>query len=106
MLRPVPLDRLTIESDALRGNQLGDPHVRLLHVWTPPGWDGRGPWETDLQPVLGNGSNDLGKLGFQGPFLTRDYANGELQVPKYCNRTFEKIDHLDQGIACEPGSGC
>jgi enterochelin esterase-like enzyme len=28
---------LTIESEALRGNPLGDPHVRPLHVWTPRG---------------------------------------------------------------------
>jgi hypothetical protein len=33
------LDELTIESDALRGNVLGDPHVRPLWVWTPPGYD-------------------------------------------------------------------
>jgi hypothetical protein len=28
------------ESDALRGNALGDPHVRPLYVWTPPSYDG------------------------------------------------------------------
>jgi S-formylglutathione hydrolase FrmB len=27
------------ESDALRGNVLGDPHVRPLFVWTPPSYD-------------------------------------------------------------------
>jgi hypothetical protein len=27
------------ESDALRGNPLGDPHVRPLFVWTPPSYD-------------------------------------------------------------------
>ena len=31
----MPLHELTIESDALRGNPLGDPHVRPLWVWTP-----------------------------------------------------------------------
>ena len=30
---------LSIESDALRGNPLGDPHVRPLFVWTPPSYD-------------------------------------------------------------------
>ena len=27
-----------LESDALRGNRLGDPHVRPLWVYTPPGY--------------------------------------------------------------------
>jgi hypothetical protein len=34
------LDELTIESDALRDNPLGDPHVRPLWVYTPPEYDG------------------------------------------------------------------
>jgi hypothetical protein len=33
-------DELAIESEALRGNPLGDPHVRPLWVYTPPGYDG------------------------------------------------------------------
>ncbi len=33
------LDELTIESEALRGNRLGDPHVRPLWVYVPPGYD-------------------------------------------------------------------
>jgi hypothetical protein len=37
--RTVPLHELTIESDALRGNPLGDPDVRPLWVWTPVGAD-------------------------------------------------------------------
>ena len=32
------LDELEIESEALRGNALGDPHVRPLWVYTPPGY--------------------------------------------------------------------
>jgi pimeloyl-ACP methyl ester carboxylesterase len=32
-------DELEIESDALRGNPLGDPHVRPLWVYVPPGYD-------------------------------------------------------------------
>lgn len=32
---------LTIESEALRGNPLGDPTARPLFVWTPPGYDSR-----------------------------------------------------------------
>jgi hypothetical protein len=30
---------LTLESDALRGNRLGDPHERPVFVWTPPSYD-------------------------------------------------------------------
>jgi S-formylglutathione hydrolase FrmB len=30
---------LAIESEALRGNPLGDPHVRPVLVWTPPAYD-------------------------------------------------------------------
>jgi S-formylglutathione hydrolase FrmB len=30
---------LELESEALRGNPLGDPHVRPLFVWTPPAYD-------------------------------------------------------------------
>ena len=33
------LDELEIESEALRGNALGDPYVRPLWVYTPPGYD-------------------------------------------------------------------
>jgi S-formylglutathione hydrolase FrmB len=30
---------LTLESEALRGNPLGDPHERPVFVWTPPSYD-------------------------------------------------------------------
>jgi S-formylglutathione hydrolase FrmB len=33
------LDGVAIESEALRGNPLGDPHVRPLWVYLPPGYD-------------------------------------------------------------------
>ena len=32
-------DELELESEALRGNPLGDPHVRPLWVYLPPGYD-------------------------------------------------------------------
>ena len=48
----MPLDELTIESEALRGNPLGDPHVRPLWVYTPPGYDG-GPAIYVLQGYTG-----------------------------------------------------
>jgi len=41
-MSPAPTSRwqeLAFESEALRGNPLGDPHVRPLFVWTPPSYD-------------------------------------------------------------------
>src|SRR5919204_5543240 len=32
-------ERLAFESEALKGNPLGDPHVRPLFVYLPPGYD-------------------------------------------------------------------
>ncbi len=42
------------------------------------GWNGRGRWAEGLNPVLGNGFEELGQLQFQGPFLVR---NGEWLFP-------------------------
>ena len=36
------------------------------------GWNGRGRWPSQLNAVLGNGPEDLGKLSFDGPFLVQD----------------------------------
>src|SRR6186713_1126570 len=33
------VDELAIDSEALTGNPLGDPHRRPLYVYTPPGYD-------------------------------------------------------------------
>ena len=30
---------LAVESEALRGNALGDPHERPVFVWMPPSYD-------------------------------------------------------------------
>ena len=32
-------EEFAFESEALRGNPLGDPHVRPLYVWTPPSYE-------------------------------------------------------------------
>jgi hypothetical protein len=50
------LEEHVFESAALRGNPLGDPHERLLWVWTPPGYgdsDGRYPSVYVLQGFTG-----------------------------------------------------
>lgn len=36
----MPLDEQVLDSDALHGNPLGDPHERPIWVWTPPGYPG------------------------------------------------------------------
>src|SRR5215217_6346662 len=33
------IQQVTLESEALRGNRLGDPHTRKLFVYLPPGYD-------------------------------------------------------------------
>ena len=38
-LIPGRWQELSFESEALRGNPLGDPHERPLYVWTPPSYD-------------------------------------------------------------------
>ena len=39
------VERLEIESEALRDNLQADPHIRALHVYLPPGRaDGAGGW--------------------------------------------------------------
>jgi len=64
----VPLDELTIESEALRGNPLGDPHVRPLWVWSPRGWDGGGPAVYVLQGFTGELEMWRNRVAFRRTF--------------------------------------
>ena len=67
--RQVRLDELTIESEALRGNPLGDPHVRPLWVWAPPAWDGRGPVVYVLQGYTGRVEMWRNRVAYRPTFL-------------------------------------
>jgi len=66
--KPGTLVTLEHESRVLRGNPLGDPHVRKLAVWLPPQYDesttqGRGrrfPVVYDLVGFTGSGMAHLG----------------------------------------------
>lgn len=66
------LDECLIESDLLQGNPLGDPHVRPLWVYTPPGYDdsdGDYPAIYVLQGYLGQVDMWRNRLPFQQTFV-------------------------------------
>jgi enterochelin esterase-like enzyme len=67
------------ESDVLRHNPLGDPHVRELLVYTPPGYDPQGP---DRYPVI------FGITGFTG------YGKLYLQEGMFRQPLNEMLDEL------------
>lgn len=75
------LETLVIDSEVLRSNLLGDPHVRDVHVYLPPGSDGSGlPLLVDL---VGYGGSGLTHTNFR--------SFGE-NVP-------ERVDRLiDEGV--------
>ncbi len=59
---PGRIERLSLESQALRGNRLGDPHVREVPVYLPPGYDQgdrRYPVACYLAGFLGTGHSQL-----------------------------------------------
>ncbi|MDQ3544571.1 MAG: esterase family protein [Actinomycetota bacterium] len=66
------LDERTIESDALRENPLGDPHVRPIWVYVPPGYDAdsvrRYPSVYVLQGYTGFVTNWRNRTPYRQPF--------------------------------------
>ena len=66
------LDERTIESDALRDNPLGDPHVRPIWVYVPPGYDAdsdrRYPSVYVLQGYTGFVTNWRNRTPYRQPF--------------------------------------
>lgn len=77
------LDRTVIESELLRGNPLGDPHVRPLWVYLPPGYDGgtdRYPTVYVIQGYTGHLAMWANRTAYRQPFPeTADavFARGE-----------------------------
>ncbi len=60
------VSRLTVESEALKGNLLADPHVRPVDVYVPAGHDGRGlPLLVDLVGFTGSGLSHTNWAGFR-----------------------------------------
>jgi hypothetical protein len=57
--------RLTVESQALKTNMLGDPSVRVIDVYVPAGHDGQGlPLLVDLVGFTGSGLSHTNWVGF------------------------------------------
>ena len=63
------LHELNVESEALRGNPLGDPHVRPLWVYEPPGWHGGGPALYVIQGFTGQLDMWRARLPMRPSFL-------------------------------------
>jgi S-formylglutathione hydrolase FrmB len=78
------LDRHVISSDLLAGNPLGDPAVRPLWVYTPPGYDDsteRLPTVYVIQGYTGHVAMWANRMPFRQPFIeTADalFAAGEI----------------------------
>ena len=80
------LDRLTITSDLLRGNPLGDPHERPLWVYTPPGYEPAGeqryPAVYVIQGYTGHVAMWDNRMPFRQPFTeTADRVFAEEGAP-------------------------
>jgi S-formylglutathione hydrolase FrmB len=75
--------RLSVDSTVLRGNLLGDPSMRAVDVYVPPGHDGRGlPLLVDLVGFTGSGLSHTGWAAFQENVPERlDRLIGEGRMP-------------------------
>lgn len=75
----------TIESKALYGNPLGDPHVRGLPIYLPPGYaDGRRRYATVylLAPYMATGAMEMNEGPWQETIQQRlDRLIGEHRIP-------------------------
>src|ERR1700745_4315740 len=60
------VSRITIESQALKTNMLGDPLARVVDVYLPAGHDGAGlPLLVDLVGFTGSGLSHTNWVGFR-----------------------------------------
>ena len=60
------VSRVTIESQALKNNILGDPSMRVTDVYVPAGHDGEGlPLLVDLVGFTGSGLSHTNWAGFR-----------------------------------------
>src|SRR5881394_4641180 len=77
------VNRLNIESQALKSNLLGDPSVRVVDVYVPAGHDGQGlPLLVDLVGFTSSGLSHTNWVGFRENLPERlDRLIGEERMP-------------------------
>ena len=77
------VSRITIESQALKTNMLGDPLARVVDVYFPAGHDGAGlPLLVDLVGFTGSGLSHTNWVGFRENLPERlDRLIGEQRMP-------------------------
>jgi hypothetical protein len=75
--------RVTVESQVLKNNMLGDPSVRVVDVYVPAGHDGQGlPLLVDLVGFTGSGLSHTNWVGFRENLPERlDRLIGEQRMP-------------------------
>jgi S-formylglutathione hydrolase FrmB len=75
--------RVTVDSQALKSNMLGDPSVRVVDVYVPAGHDGQGlPLLVDLVGFTGSGLSHTNWVGFRENLPERlDRLIGEQRMP-------------------------
>ena len=77
------VSRVTVESQALKSNMLGDPSVRVVDVYVPPGHDGQGlPVLVNLVGFTSSGLSQTNWAGFHENLPERlDRLIGERRMP-------------------------
>src|SRR5215471_9664117 len=77
------VSRVTVESQALKNNMLGDPSMRVVDVYLPTGHDGEGlPLLVDLVGFTGSGLSHTNWAGFRENLPERlDRLIGEQRMP-------------------------
>src|SRR4051812_7358125 len=77
------VSRITVASEALKNNMLGDPTVRAVDVYVPAGHDGQGlPLLVDLVGFTSSGLSHTNWTGFQENMPERlDRLIGERRMP-------------------------
>src|SRR5438874_10168341 len=77
------VSRVTVESQALTSNMLGDPSARVVDVYLPAGHDGRGlPLLVDLVGFTSSGLSHTNWAGFRENLTERlDRLIGEGTMP-------------------------
>src|SRR5712675_3246126 len=77
------VSRVTIESQALKSNMLGDPSVRVVDVYVPAGHDGQGlPLLVNLVGFMSSGLSQTNWAGFHENLPERlDRLIGEERMP-------------------------